>query len=103
MVQGDIRVNGSIIDASFMRQFSGFMYQDEFFIGSLTVSEHMWFMVSLITWLIGCRNNNCSVFFRKLFDIFERKIFKAVLLTVIWCYRKTDLINVRCKTFNVEF
>jgi ABC-type multidrug transport system ATPase subunit len=47
IVQGDIRVNGYLSDTVSMRQRSGYMYQDEVFIGSMTVAEHLWFMVSL--------------------------------------------------------
>ena len=46
MVQGDILINGRRI-GPFMHRISGFVYQDDLFIGALTVLEHMNFMVSV--------------------------------------------------------
>lgn len=45
-VQGDILLNGRKI-GPFMNDISGFVYQDDLFIGSLTVMEHLTFMVIL--------------------------------------------------------
>lgn len=48
VVQGDIKINGYLVDSSFMQKHSGYMHQDDIFIGSMTVSEHLWFMVIII-------------------------------------------------------
>ncbi|XP_037030733.1 protein scarlet [Bradysia coprophila] len=45
-VQGDILLNGRKI-GPFMNDISGFVYQDDLFIGSLTVMEHLSFMANL--------------------------------------------------------
>lgn len=47
-VEGDILINGRTID-SYMRFLSGFMHQEDIFVGSLTVWEHMSIMVNNIT------------------------------------------------------
>lgn len=44
MVDGDIRVNGKPIDRSFC-DMSGYVYQDDIFVGSLTAREHLLFTV----------------------------------------------------------
>lgn len=44
MVQGDILLNGRRI-GPFMHRISGFVHQDDLFIPSLTVLEHITFMV----------------------------------------------------------
>lgn len=46
-VQGDILINGRKI-GPFMNDISGFVYQDDLFIGSLTVTEHLTFMVIFV-------------------------------------------------------
>ena len=45
IVHGGIRANGREVDLSYMRHHSGFMHQEDVFIGTMTVSEHLWFMV----------------------------------------------------------
>ncbi|XP_043270410.1 pleiotropic drug resistance protein TUR2-like [Venturia canescens] len=47
IVHGDIRINGQIPGPSFMRHCSGFMHQEDIFIGTMTVLEHMWFMARM--------------------------------------------------------
>lgn len=47
MVHGDIRVNGVSTSPSYMRRHSGFMHQEDMFIETMTVLEHIWFMVRL--------------------------------------------------------
>lgn len=44
VVQGDILINGRRV-GPFMHRISGYVYQDDLFIGSLTVLEHLNFMV----------------------------------------------------------
>ena len=44
-VQGNIRANCHPIDAKFMRENSGYMHQEDIFIETMTVSEHLWFTV----------------------------------------------------------
>jgi len=46
VVHGDVRVNGVSISSSYMRRHSGFMHHDDMFIETMTVREHIWFMVS---------------------------------------------------------
>lgn len=46
IVDGDIRVNGRPI-GDYMHRLSGFMYQDDLFVSSLTVQEHLFFMARL--------------------------------------------------------
>ncbi|KAH8286909.1 hypothetical protein KR018_009038 [Drosophila ironensis] len=46
VVQGDILINGRRI-GPFMHRISGYVYQDDLFIGSLTVMEHLNFMAHL--------------------------------------------------------
>lgn len=43
-VEGDILINGRPV-GDYMRHISGFMHQEDIFIGSLTVWEHMTIMV----------------------------------------------------------
>ncbi|XP_055609222.1 protein scarlet isoform X3 [Uranotaenia lowii] len=46
IVQGDILVNGHPI-GPYMYRLSGFVHQDDLFVGSLTASEHLYFMAKL--------------------------------------------------------
>lgn len=46
-VQGDILLNGRTI-GPFMYRLSGFVHQDDLFMGALTVLEHITFMVESI-------------------------------------------------------
>lgn len=43
-VEGDVRINGRRL-GDYMRHLSGFMHQDDAFVGSLSVLEHMNIMV----------------------------------------------------------
>uniref|UniRef100_A0AAG5DN16 ABC transporter domain-containing protein n=1 Tax=Anopheles atroparvus TaxID=41427 RepID=A0AAG5DN16_ANOAO len=45
-IQGDILVNGHPI-GPYMYRLSGFVHQDDLFVGSLTVHEHLYFMAKL--------------------------------------------------------
>ena len=45
---GDIRVNGRQIDRSFC-DISGYIYQDDLFVGSMTTREHLTFNVITFT------------------------------------------------------
>ncbi|XP_020285097.1 protein scarlet [Pseudomyrmex gracilis] len=47
VVHGDIRVNGVPTTSSYMRRHSGFMHQEDLFIETLTVFEHIWFMARM--------------------------------------------------------
>ncbi|XP_057325993.1 protein scarlet [Microplitis mediator] len=47
IVHGDIRVNGQRVDPSYMRHYTGFMHQEDIFIGTMTVLEHLWFMAQM--------------------------------------------------------
>lgn len=46
IVHGDIMVNGQPL-GPFMHKLSGFVYQDDIFVGTLTVREHLTFMIQL--------------------------------------------------------
>ncbi|KYN07741.1 Protein scarlet, partial [Cyphomyrmex costatus] len=47
VVHGDVRANGVSTDFSYMRRHSGFMYQEDVFIETMTVLEHIWFMARM--------------------------------------------------------
>lgn len=57
-MDGDVRLNGKKTNES-MCYLSGFMYQEDFFIGALTVREHLSFMVGYF-WLI-LSTNVCKI------------------------------------------
>lgn len=45
LVHGDIRANGVPVDSSYMMANSGYMHQEDIFVETMTVVEHLWFMV----------------------------------------------------------
>ena len=47
LVQGEILINGRKI-GPFMNRLSGFVHQEDLFIGVLTVKEHLTFMVTYL-------------------------------------------------------
>ncbi|XP_024945590.1 protein SNQ2-like [Cephus cinctus] len=47
IAHGDILVNGRLVDSSYMRQHSSFMHQEDIFIGTMTVMEHLTFMARM--------------------------------------------------------
>ncbi|GAB1859723.1 Protein scarlet isoform X1 [Camponotus japonicus] len=47
VVHGDIRVDGALATSSYMRRHSGFMHQEDMFIDTMTVLEHIWFMARM--------------------------------------------------------
>ncbi|KAK2584259.1 hypothetical protein KPH14_006668 [Odynerus spinipes] len=47
VVHGDIRVNGAPVGSSYMKHHSGFMHQEDIFIGTMTILEHLWFMARM--------------------------------------------------------
>ncbi|XP_026668551.1 ABC transporter G family member 3-like [Ceratina calcarata] len=47
LVKGDIRANGVLIDSSYMMQNSGYMHQEDMFVTTMTVTEHLWFMARM--------------------------------------------------------
>ena len=49
VVVGDIRVNGRPL-GDYMHRLSGFMHQEDLFVSSLTVREHLDFMVRAVRW-----------------------------------------------------
>lgn len=55
-VEGDVRVNGKKIEMKYIKQISGFVYQDDLFVPTLTVTEHLNLAVStyLIEFVILC-------------------------------------------------
>ncbi|XP_014478933.1 PREDICTED: ABC transporter G family member 3-like [Dinoponera quadriceps] len=47
VVHGEVHVNGASIVSSYMRCHSGFMHQEDMFIETMTVLEHIWFMARM--------------------------------------------------------
>ncbi|XP_076634762.1 ABC transporter G family member 3 [Colletes latitarsis] len=47
LVHGDIRANGVPVDSSYMMVNSGYMHQDDIFVETMTVIEHLWFMARM--------------------------------------------------------
>lgn len=47
LVDGDIRANGIPVDLSYMMRHSGYMHQEDMFVETMTVAEHLWFMVRI--------------------------------------------------------
>ncbi|XP_043799072.1 ABC transporter G family member 3-like [Apis laboriosa] len=47
LIHGDIRANGMTIDSSYMMQNSGYMHQEDIFVATMTVIEHLWFMARM--------------------------------------------------------
>lgn len=99
LIQGEIRVNGVLMDKDKMSNLAAYVQQDDLFIGTMTVREHLVFRVSLkreknrlrffLLWVI----TNAYVFFlllllnktqfvvSRLYSvIFVRSLFKLELL-----------------------
>lgn len=55
VVQGDILLNGRPV-GPFMHRLSGFVHQDDMFMSTLNVKEHLYFMVSVNTDIILVNN-----------------------------------------------
>jgi len=65
VVHGDVRVNGMLANSSYMRHHSSFMHQEDIFIETMTVLEHIWFMVRLRSSnLSGTRATLLTIFIR---------------------------------------
>lgn len=47
IVHGDISVNGLCVNSSYMQHHTGYMHQEDIFIGTMTVMEHLWFMARM--------------------------------------------------------
>ena len=45
-VEGDVKINGKIADWDLITRYSGYVQQDDLFIGTMTVREHLTFLVS---------------------------------------------------------
>lgn len=45
MIEGDIRVNGKPVTLNEITKFSGYVQQDDLFIPTMTVKEHLSFLV----------------------------------------------------------
>ena len=45
ILQGDVRVNGVVVDKSSIANISAYVQQDDLFIGAMTVREHLTFRV----------------------------------------------------------
>lgn len=55
---GDVMINGEIVDRELLNNISGFVPQNDLAVESLTVQEHMEFMVK-----INNNNNRTIVYF----------------------------------------
>lgn len=70
-IDGDIRINGQRMKLKHLKRISGFVYQDDLFISTLTVTEHLnfavrlcvlrYFIVPLFVWI----QRSSSCFFEK--------------------------------------
>lgn len=47
LVHGEIRANGLLVDSSYMMRYSGYMHQEDIFVETMTVLEHLWFMARM--------------------------------------------------------
>lgn len=47
LIQGEIRVNGVLMDKDKMSNLAAYVQQDDLFIGTMTVREHLVFRVSI--------------------------------------------------------
>ncbi|CAK9798574.1 Protein scarlet [Anthophora quadrimaculata] len=47
LVHGTIRANGLPVDSSYMMRNSGYMHQEDIFVETMTVIEHLWFMARM--------------------------------------------------------
>ncbi|XP_078047226.1 protein scarlet-like isoform X2 [Augochlora pura] len=47
LVHGDVRANGVPVDSSYMMANSGYMHQEDMFVETMTVIEHLWFMARM--------------------------------------------------------
>ncbi|XP_076242450.1 protein scarlet-like isoform X7 [Calliopsis andreniformis] len=47
LIRGDIKVNGASINSSYMMLNSGYMHQEDMFVETMTVVEHLWFMARM--------------------------------------------------------
>ncbi|KMQ85336.1 protein scarlet-like protein [Lasius niger] len=47
VVHGDVHVDGAPATSSYMKRHSGFMHQEDMFIETMTVLEHIWFMARM--------------------------------------------------------
>ncbi|XP_033315643.1 protein scarlet [Bombus bifarius] len=47
LIHGDIRANGTPVDSSYMMHNSGYMHQEDIFVATMTVIEHLWFMARM--------------------------------------------------------
>lgn len=46
-IEGDIKLNGQIVDWNTISKCSGYVQQDDLFVGTMTVREHLSFLVQL--------------------------------------------------------
>ena len=45
-IEGDVKINGKKADWDLISRYSGYVQQDDLFIGTMTVREHLTFLVS---------------------------------------------------------
>jgi len=53
MIDGDVRVNGKPVSLKEINEYSGYVQQDDLFHGTLTVREHLIFVVLVSHFLVS--------------------------------------------------
>ena len=46
-IEGDVKINGNVVDWKTISSVSGYVQQEDVFLSSLTVKEHLTFLVNL--------------------------------------------------------
>ena len=77
-VSGQRRINGLAVDSDLMGQLSGYVQQEDLFVGSLTVKEHLRFQVSFRICKYG-NNSHPFLFLSELFHLSKCVIFNKFL------------------------
>ena len=47
IIEGDVKINGQLADWDTITRYSGYVQQDDLFYGTLTVREHLTFLVNM--------------------------------------------------------
>jgi len=64
LVNGDVRVNGGRVGSG-MTSLSAYIQQDDLFVGTLTVREHLWFQVWMSGYISQTQKDRIDASFRK--------------------------------------
>lgn len=80
MIDGDMRVNGKPVTLEEINEYSGYVQQNDLFHGTLTVREHLTFLVNLRIFLAHVTFYSIILKFKGSFEIgfvvFRRKVCK---------------------------